>query len=104
MFENDVNFINGNYEEFELEELNDVSVLVLLSILIELIKSGIKRDFKGMVLRTELCAKEKEIIIELLDQYLLNGNLKPLEEYLESVFEYELMEMYENQIEEYKGN
>lgn len=104
MCKNDINFINENYAENEVEELSEVSVLVLLTILIDLIKRGIKKDFKGMVLRTRLSNEEKDFVIELLEQCLLNKNLKLLEDYFESVLEHELMEMYENQIDEYKGN
>lgn len=83
--------------------LNTYNKLNILTELCEIIESDKNCDLKKLILivvKSDLDEEDKNDIFSVLNHYLLNRNDKPLKNYFESILEYELMNMIENQMDE----
>lgn len=83
---------------------NEYSKLQILTELISMFEEKSLCKTKLEIIKQELSDNGYDEINRAVDNYLLDGDLTILKKYLDDTIDSLVMEMYENQIDDYKEN
>lgn len=83
---------------------NEYSKLQILTELISMFEEKSLCKTKLKIIKQELSDNGYDEINRAVDNYLLDGDLTILKKYLDDTIDSLVMEMYENQIDDYKEN